>query len=131
MMGQKLNLTLIGRRSCKFAGTRYLKRGVNEEGHVANDVEVEQIVELFGVERNSSISSIVQRRGSVPLFWKQSWSSKDPSLAVKPVIRLLNFLDPFSEATKSHFDQLREKYGNPVICLTCASQSGERAKSTS
>mmetsp|Transcript_13018 Transcript_13018/g.26022 ORF Transcript_13018/g.26022 Transcript_13018/m.26022 type:complete len:865 (-) Transcript_13018:1030-3624(-) len=126
MMGQKLNLTLIGRRSCKFAGTRYLKRGVNEEGHVANDVEVEQIVELFGVERNSSISSIVQRRGSVPLFWKQSWSSKDPSLAVKPVIRLLNFLDPFSEATKSHFDQLREKYGNPVICLNlCQSKRGK------
>lgn len=126
MMGQKLNLTLIGRRSCKFAGTRYLKRGVNEEGHVANDVEVEQIVELFGVERNSSISSIVQRRGSVPLFWKQSWSSKDPSLAVKPVIRLLNFLDPFSEATKSHFDQLRDKYGNPIICLNlCQSKRGK------
>ena len=126
MMGQKLNVTLIGRRSCKFAGTRYLKRGVNEEGHVANDVEVEQIVELFGVERNSSISSIVQRRGSVPLFWKQSWSSKDPSLAVKPVIRLLDFLDPFSQATKSHFDQLRATYGNPIICLNlCQSKRGK------
>lgn len=54
---------------------RYLKRGVNEKGCVANDVETEQIVfedvpEGFPVQ----ISSIVQNRGSIPLFWSQETS---------------------------------------------------------
>ncbi|URE48892.1 SAC domain containing protein [Musa troglodytarum] len=41
--GKDFRLTLIARRSRHFAGTRYLKRGVNEKGRVANDVETEQI----------------------------------------------------------------------------------------
>ena len=41
--GKPLYITLIARRSNKFAGTRFLKRGANDEGHVANDVETEQI----------------------------------------------------------------------------------------
>ena len=41
--GKPLYVTLIARRSNKFAGTRFLKRGANDEGYVANDVETEQI----------------------------------------------------------------------------------------
>ena len=37
-------ITLIARRSRHHAGARYLKRGVNDEGNVANEVETEQIV---------------------------------------------------------------------------------------
>lgn len=36
--------TLIARRSSYFAGTRYLRRGTNRNGYVANDVESEQII---------------------------------------------------------------------------------------
>mmetsp|Transcript_38549 Transcript_38549/g.28414 ORF Transcript_38549/g.28414 Transcript_38549/m.28414 type:complete len:198 (-) Transcript_38549:913-1506(-) len=39
-----ISFILISRRSRHFAGTRYLKRGVNENGKVANFVETEQIV---------------------------------------------------------------------------------------
>ncbi len=38
-------ITLIARRSRYFAGTRFLKRGVNESGYVGNYVETEQIVQ--------------------------------------------------------------------------------------
>ena len=34
-------LVLISRRSRRYAGTRYMKRGINEHGNVANYVEVE------------------------------------------------------------------------------------------
>lgn len=54
---------------------RYLKRGVNERGRVANDVETEQIV--FADASDGSpmqISSVVQIRGSIPLFWSQEAS---------------------------------------------------------
>ena len=40
-----LTMTLIARRSKYFAGTRYRKRGTNDQGHVANDVETEQVRE--------------------------------------------------------------------------------------
>ena len=37
------SIVLISRRSRRYAGTRYLKRGINEHGNVANFVEVEQV----------------------------------------------------------------------------------------
>lgn len=46
---------LISRRSCFRAGTRYYVRGLDSEGHAANFVETEQIVEYDGVK-----SSFVQ-----------------------------------------------------------------------
>jgi hypothetical protein len=65
-------VTLIARRSRYFAGARFLKRGVNDEGFVANDVETEQIVHdakttFFAFPqtregKNSSFTSFVQHR---------------------------------------------------------------------
>jgi hypothetical protein len=40
VFGRAFSLILLARRSRHFAGTRYLKRGVNPAGHAANDVEV-------------------------------------------------------------------------------------------
>ena len=85
-------ITLIARRSRHFAGARFLKRGVNDCGHVANAVETEQI--LHDASRtsfyrpsgfpalNSCYTSYVQHRGSIPLFWAQDTST----LAPKPPI---------------------------------------------
>lgn len=54
---------------------RYLKRGINEKGRVANDVETEQIVfEDVADGGPVQISSVVQNRGSIPLFWSQEAS---------------------------------------------------------
>lgn len=62
---------------------RYLKRGVNEKGRVANDVETEQIVfEDVPEGCPVQISSVVQNRGSIPLFWSQETSR----LNIKPDI---------------------------------------------
>ncbi|KAJ6731296.1 POLYPHOSPHOINOSITIDE PHOSPHATASE [Salix purpurea] len=111
--GREFKLTLIARRSRHYAGTRYLKRGVNEKGRVANDVETEQIVfedvpEGFPLQ----ISSVVQNRGSIPLFWSQETSR----LNIKPDIRLSK-KDQNYEATRLHFENLAKRYGNPIIIL--------------
>ncbi|KAG0513268.1 hypothetical protein BDA96_10G087000 [Sorghum bicolor] len=109
--GKDIMLTLIARRSRHYAGTRYLKRGVNEEGRVANDVETEQIVyeDMLGPWQ---ISSVVQNRGSIPLFWSQETSK----LNLKPDI-ILHEKDKNYEATRLHFENLRKRYGNPIIIL--------------
>lgn len=82
MLGKLFDLVLISRRSRFFAGTRYLKRGVSEEGKVANDVETEQIL-VDNSSPRGSFSAYVQVRGSVPLFWCQE---PNPLLARPPII---------------------------------------------
>ncbi|XP_052201202.1 phosphatidylinositol-3-phosphatase SAC1 isoform X2 [Diospyros lotus] len=113
IFGRDFSVSLISRRSRHFAGTRYLKRGVNDRGRVANDVETEQIV--LDEEAGSckgKMSSVVQMRGSIPLFWSQEASRFSP----KPDIILQRY-DPTYEATRLHFEDLSKRYGNPIIVL--------------
>ncbi|KAF3445442.1 hypothetical protein FNV43_RR10618 [Rhamnella rubrinervis] len=113
IFGRDFSVSLVSRRSRHFAGTRYLKRGVNDRGRVANDVETEQIV--LDEEAGSckgKMSSIVQMRGSIPLFWSQEASRFSP----KPDIILQRY-DPTYQATKLHFEDLEKRYGNPIIVL--------------
>ena len=65
---------LISRRSRHKAGTRYKMRGIDENGFVANYVETEQ--RLFSKKR---WTSLVQTRGSIPLFWEQSGKGYRPT----------------------------------------------------
>ncbi|KAL8709942.1 MAG: hypothetical protein Q9220_005392 [cf. Caloplaca sp. 1 TL-2023] len=117
-----LSITVIARRSRFFAGARYLKRGANDLGFVANDVETEQIVseamttsfhapgaQLYA---NPTFTSYVQHRGSIPLHWTQDSSGVTP----KPDIEL-NLVDPFYSAAALHFDNLFERYGAPIYVL--------------
>lgn len=74
-----------------FLTYRYLKRGVNEKGRVANDVETEQIVfEDVPDGFPMQISSVVQNRGSIPLFWSQETSRLNlkPDIICMPLHKL-------------------------------------------
>lgn len=111
--GRTFHVTLIARRSRHYAGTRYLKRGINEKGRAANDVETEQIVfEEVDGGRVIEISSVVQIRGSIPLFWSQETSR----LNIKPEI-ILSKEDHNYEATRRHFQNLVDRYGSPIFIL--------------
>lgn len=117
-MGKSLYLTLIARRSRQFAGARFLKRGINDNGFVANEVETEQLVfdrtsNLLNKQKNNPyFTSYVQHRGSIPLFWSQESNNMSP----KPPIQI-NITDPFYSATALHFDNLFDRYGAPIIAL--------------
>ncbi|XP_057535660.1 phosphoinositide phosphatase SAC2-like [Amaranthus tricolor] len=111
--GKTFVLTLIARRSCQFAGTRYEKRGVNEQGHAANFVEIEQIIwQAIPSERPAQITSVVQVRGSIPLCWSQ----KPSMLNLKPDILLLEGNDSYA-STRLHFQSLCLRYGSPIVIL--------------
>lgn len=72
---------MITRRSKEFAGTRFLKRGSNDEGHVANEVEIEQIVHnasSSGLYAGGHYTAFLQLRGSVPSFWSQDLTGMRP-----------------------------------------------------
>ncbi|KAK2701219.1 hypothetical protein QYM36_020111 [Artemia franciscana] len=57
---------VISRLSCERVGTRFNVRGVNDDGSVANFVETEQLIYV-----DNQITSFLQVRGSIPLFWDQ------------------------------------------------------------
>ncbi|XP_017760074.1 PREDICTED: polyphosphoinositide phosphatase [Eufriesea mexicana] len=114
IFGRSMYVTIIARRSNKYAGTRFLKRGANFDGDVANEVETEQIVHDSGVSSLSKgrFSSFVQMRGSVPGHWSQDVSKMVP----KPTITC-DLADPYVETAGAHFNQLLRRYGSPVIIL--------------
>ncbi|XP_013912441.1 PREDICTED: polyphosphoinositide phosphatase [Thamnophis sirtalis] len=121
--GRPVYVTLIARRSSKFAGTRFLKRGANCEGDVANEVETEQILYDASVMSFSagSYSSYVQVRGSVPLYWSQDISTMMP----KPPITL-DQADPFAHVAALHFDQMLQRFGSPIIILNLVKEREKR-----
>ncbi|RDW62818.1 hypothetical protein BP5796_11120 [Coleophoma crateriformis] len=102
-------LTLISRRSVKRAGLRYLRRGVDEEGHTANCVETEQILSDPDWTASSKIYSFVQIRGSIPVFFSQS------PYSFKPVPQLSHSEDFNFKAFKTHFGNLSERYGSVQV----------------
>ncbi|XP_066936633.1 polyphosphoinositide phosphatase-like [Clytia hemisphaerica] len=114
--GKPLYVTLIARRSNKFAGTRFLKRGANDEGFVANDVETEQICHDASTIslRSGRYTSYVQMRGSAPFFWSQD--TIQGRITPKPQI-LVDRADPYYSVPAMHFNSLMSRYGTPLIIL--------------
>ena len=127
-----LTFTLITRRSRYRAGTRYLTRGIDDSGHVANFNETEQVVvlhddefgglggfaggeemqngKLGGNDRNETqIMSYVQTRGSVPVYWAEVNTLKyTPSLQIRGV-------ETAVEAARRHFDEQIKLYGDNYL----------------
>lgn len=122
--GRSLNVILLARRSRHFAGTRYLKRGVSEEGKVANDVEHEQVLHDESKSMASGVyCSYLQVRGSLPVYWTQESSVTMP----KPPIEL-NRVDPSYTATRLHFEDLMKRYSSPIVVLDLVKQSEKRER---
>ena len=122
--GRSMNLTLLARRSRHFAGTRYLKRGVSDQGKVANDVEHEQILHDEASSASAgAFSSYLQCRGSIPTYWTQESSVTLP----KPPI-ILNRIDPTYHATQAHFGDLLRRYGSPIVVVDLVKQSEKRER---
>ncbi|PAV87656.1 hypothetical protein WR25_15419 [Diploscapter pachys] len=122
----RLSLTLIGRRSAEYAGTRYLKRGGNLKGSVANFVETEQI--LWDTLSSPNLikgrfSSFVQIRGSVPLRWSQDPATR--GVVGKPLI-LIDINEPHAQTAGAHFRGLRFKYGNPIVVMNLVKKREKR-----
>lgn len=104
---KKFDITVISRRSTKRAGLRYLRRGIDDDGNVANNVESEQILSPADAtwDPAAKVYSFVQIRGSFPLFFTQS------PYSLKPAPVLQRSKDANYAALKKHFDRLRKQYG--------------------
>ncbi|XP_063812516.1 synaptojanin-1 isoform X3 [Pseudophryne corroboree] len=106
---------IISRLSCERAGTRFNVRGTNDNGQVANFVETEQVIYL-----DDCVSSFIQIRGSVPLFWEQ------PGLQVgSHRVRMSRGFEANAPAFDRHFQTLKRLYGRQVVVNLLGSKEGE------
>jgi hypothetical protein len=139
--GTSFTFALVTRRSRHRAGTRYFSRGIDEQGHVSNYNETEQIVilndstgGLSGYAPGQSMTngktgqdlqvySFVQTRGSVPVFWAEVNDLKyTPKLQVRGV-------ETAVEAARKHFSEQIRLYGeNYMVNLVNQKGREERVK---
>ncbi|XP_055839392.1 synaptojanin-1 [Episyrphus balteatus] len=108
---------IISRLSCERAGTRFNTRGTNDEGHVANFVETEQVIYV-----DNDVSSYVQTRGSVPLFWEQ------PGVQVgSHKVKLSRGFEASASAFDRHMQIMKDRYGlQMIVNLLGTSQIGSK-----
>jgi hypothetical protein len=93
-----INFYLISRRSVFHAGTRYLTRGIDDDGHVANFVETEQLI-----KHGNHLMSFVQIRGSVPVFWQQTGMTAQTEITRIPELTTPAYLKHLEEIQKDYF----------------------------
>lgn len=110
--GHQLDFALITRRSTKRAGTRYFRRGIDDEGNVANYNETEQVF----ITPSGHVYSYVQTRGSVPVYWCEI-----NNLKYKP--NLIVSSRPSIDASERHFRDQISRYGK-VYCVNLVNQKG-------
>lgn len=109
-------LMLISRRSIYRAGTRYIKRGIDADGHCANYVETEQIL-LMGDDGRHAVA-FIQVRGSVPVYWSQ------PGYKYKPPPKLDRPKAESALAFQKHFDEELKRYSS-VVVVNLVEQNGK------
>jgi hypothetical protein len=82
--GSVLNYILISRKSTLNVGLKKFKKGIDEEGYVANYVETEQILFI-----NKNFFSYVQARGNPPVFYN-FFDSKNQNEDYDNLLRLFD-----------------------------------------
>ncbi|RDW82568.1 phosphoinositide phosphatase [Coleophoma cylindrospora] len=138
-----LTIALITRRSRHRAGTRYFSRGIDEQGHVSNFNETEQIVILNdstsglggfaggGTIQNGKIGgsdgrelqilSYVQTRGSVPVYWAEvNTLHYTPKLQIRGVETAVS-------AARAHFSEQIRLYGDNYL-VNLVNQKGRELR---
>jgi len=109
---------IVSRTSNKRAGTRYIMRGSDEKGFVANFVESEQFVYYDGI-----FSSFLQIRGSIPLIWTQQ-----ANLKYTPEIKFLTDKQKQQTAFDSHFEHVLKEYQNRITAVNLCKKTGQESR---
>ena len=105
-----LSFIIIGRKDDRRSGMRFLLRGADLNGNVANFVETEEI--LIYREQNgiAHILSFLQIRGSIPIIFTQ-----EPNFQFNPLIRPKDDINTNAEVFKLHINECLQNYNN--VCI--------------
>jgi hypothetical protein len=118
--GSSFKLAVISRRSIHRAGVRFYMRGTDLSGNSANFVESEQIVEFDRAQDplQRTLTSMLQMRGSIPLFWSQK-----PNLRWQP-LPCLRPADDQIDAYVRHMKLQQLNYGGRHVIVNLVNTKG-------
>ena len=136
--GYPFTIALITRRSRHRVGTRYFSRGIDDEGHVSNFNETEQVIILnddgsrgplgSGGMQNGSVNtreaqvlSYIQTRGSVPVYWVET-----NNLYYTPTLQIRG-VETAAHAAKRHFHEQISLYGDNYL-VNLVNQAGRERR---
>jgi hypothetical protein len=106
---QEFSYILIGRKDHRRSGMRFLVRGSDKNGNVANFAENEEIV-IHRSRDKINIMSYNQIRGSIPLIWTQ-----EPNLQLNPLIVPNSDNNANTFAFKKHVSELIDRHNKVVL----------------
>ena len=102
---------LIARKDDRRSGMRFLIRGADSNGNVANSVETEEIITFKDKEGNINICSFLEIRGSIPIIWEQ-----EPNFQLNPKIKPLDDFGKNCEVFKIYIEEMFDNYGD-ICCI--------------
>lgn len=101
---------LISRKDNRRSGCRFIVRGADSNGYVANFVESEQIVTIDSNKGEVNVLSYLQIRGSIPLIWNQV-----PNLQLNPPIYPSTDNSAQSNAYNRHLTEIVSEYSKVAL----------------
>ena len=116
-----LSLVLIARKDIRRSGMRFLIRGADKNGNVANSVEIEQIL-INDAGKDTIINSYVQLRGSIPFQWTQ-----EPNMTRNPKVAFQGKSEENLKIFSTHINELINKY-NSVHCINLIDKKKDQKK---
>jgi hypothetical protein len=111
------SLLLLSRRAVARQGLRFIARGADADGNVANFAETEQVL----VFRSGAVVAFVQTRGSIPLLWEQPATCK-----YTPRVHLAAWPASFAAFSRHAAAQARA-YGR-VTAVSLIDKKGDQLK---
>jgi hypothetical protein len=118
---KEFNYVLLSRKELKRSGMRFLVRGIDKNGNVANFAETEQIV-IYSRPTIDVVEviSYLQLRGSIPLFWTQM-----PNLQLNPTILFESENRDNYNAFEKHTQSITKDYGK-IVYINLIDKKGDQ-----
>jgi hypothetical protein len=107
---EEFNFVVIARKDSRRSGMRFLVRGADHNGNVANFAETEQILIHKDAENRTNFMSYLQLRGSIPLLWVQA-----PNLELNPLIQPREQFNDQINVFRKHVSDLSSRHGKIII----------------
>lgn len=112
---------LLSRKELKRSGMRFLVRGIDKNGYVANFAETEHyVIQEKRSQEKIDFISYLQTRGSIPLFWTQA-----PNMLLNPTILFEAENRENYNAFEKHNQNLAKDYGK-VVYINLIDKKGDQ-----
>ena len=118
---KQFSFCMIARKDNRRSGMRFLLRGADSNGNVANFVETEEIL-IYKDSETYHILSFIQIRGSVPFLWTQ-----DPDCKLNPKVKIKDDFSLNNEIFRLHINELIDNYDN-VCIINLIDKKGDQKK---